>query len=380
VDHHRRPHLLAAPDAFKGTADASALAEGAAEAARGAGWEASACPLSDGGEGFAEVIAAARPGERRSGGAAWRRTRVCGPLGAPVVARWWMAEEDAVVESAAASGLPLAGGAAGNDAVAATTRGTGELIVAACSAGARRVLVGVGGSATTDGGRGAVEVIEAAGGLGAVEVVVACDVSTRFVDAAARFGPQKGATPAQVRALTSRLTDYAAELRSRFGVDVTEIPGAGAAGGLAGGLVALGARLAPGFDVVAGEVGLAGRVAAADLVLTGEGRLDATSWAGKVVDGVVGVAAGHGVPVVVMVGTVGPGGLEGARRAPGSPIEVVSLSERVGEARAVAEPVASLAEAVTDFLRSRPPGQSGGTTPAPPGTSGRSAPVRRRPT
>ena len=362
MDRARRPRLLAAPDAFKGTAAAGALAEGAAEAARAAGWEASACPLSDGGEGFADVIAAARPGGPGPGGGAWRHTRVSGPLGAPVVARWWMVQGDAVVESAAASGLPLAGGAAGNDALAATTRGTGELIVAACAAGARRILVGVGGSATTDGGRGAVDAIEEAGGLGPAEVVVACDVSTPFVDAAARFGPQKGATPEQVLALTTRLTGYAAELRARFGVDVTDVPGAGAAGGLAGGLLALGARLAPGFDVVAAEVGLDDRMAAADLVLTGEGRLDATSWAGKVVDGVVRAAARRGVPVLVVAGSVGPGGREGAGRAGSPPLDVVSLSERVGEARALAEPVAMVAEAVTHFLRTWQPGAAGGTT------------------
>ena len=116
-----------------------------------------------------------------------------------------MADDVAVVESAAASGLPLAGGAEGNDPLRATTRGTGELVVAAAAAGARRVLLGVGGSATTDGGRGALEAIEEAGGLGEIEVVVACDVKTRFIEAAEEFGPQKGATPAQVVELGDRL-------------------------------------------------------------------------------------------------------------------------------------------------------------------------------
>lgn len=252
-----------------------------------------------------------------------------GPLGSPVVARWWMADGMAVVESAAASGLPLAGGAEGNDPLRADTRGTGELLVAAAAAGARRVLVGVGGSATTDGGRGALEAIEEAGGLGATEVIVACDVETRFVEAAEQFGPQKGATASQVAQLRRRLVALAAELRLRYGVEVADLPGAGAAGGLAGGLAALGARLVPGFGLVADSVGLQDRLATVDRVVTGEGRLDASSWSGKVVDGVVRVAGAAGVPVLVVVGAVGPGGLEGVT---GATVEVRSLSDRFGGA------------------------------------------------
>src|SRR5579872_644322 len=269
----RRPCVVAAPDAFKGTAGAPAIAEAIAAAARSAGWECDVCPLSDGGEGFAEVVAA-----QRHGAGAWRTTEVTGPLGAPVSARWWQGGDEAVVESAAASGLPLAGGPEGNDPVAATTRGTGELIAAAVAARARRVLVGVGGSATTDGGSGAVEAIEAAGGLGDAEVVVACDVQTAFVDAAEMFGPQKGASPSQVVELRVRLEALAADYRRRYGVDVGALPGAGAAGGMAGGLAALGARLVPGFELVAGLVDLRSRLGRADLVVTGEGRLDASTW------------------------------------------------------------------------------------------------------
>jgi glycerate kinase len=260
-----------------------------------------------------------------------------------------MAGGVAVVESAAASGLPLAGGADGNDPVAATTRGTGELLVAAASAGARRVLVGVGGSATTDGGRGAIEAIEGAGGLAGTEVVVACDVETRFVQAAEIFGPQKGATPAQVVELTDRLAAYAGEIRARYGVDVTALPGGGAAGGLAGGLAALGARLVPGFGVVAEAVGLPGRIAGTDLVVTGEGRLDASSWSGKVVGGVVRAAQGAAVPVLVVAGAVGPGGLEGA----GVGVEVCSLTECFGEPRALSDPAGCVEEVVADALVKR---------------------------
>jgi glycerate kinase len=338
------PSVLAAPDAFKGTATAPALAAAMSAGARRAGWSCDQCPLSDGGEGFAEVLASVpstaghalplgHEDQTRIGGA-WHETPVTGPLGEPVAAVWWMGDGVAVVESAAASGLPLAGGPEGNDPVRATTRGTGELLVAAASTGARRVLVGVGGSATTDGGRGALEAIEEAGGLGGIEVVVACDVDTRFVQAAEVFGPQKGASPVQVVELRHRLTAWAAILRARYGVDVTTIPGAGAAGGLAGGLAALGARLVPGFGVVAEAVGLLDRLAATDLVITGEGCLDSSSWSGKVVGGVAHAAREAGVPVLVVAGAVGPGGHEGADAT----VEVLNLSGRVGAAAAPPPP------------------------------------------
>ena len=229
------PSVLAAPDAFKGTVTAPAVAAAIAAGARRAGWGCDRCPLSDGGEGFAHVLAAQRSSGAGAGPGTWHETPVTGPLGDAVVAAWWMADGVAVVESAAASGLPLAGGAQGNDPMRASTRGTGELLVAAASAGARRVLVGVGGSATTDGGAGALEAIEAAGGMAGTEVVVACDVRTRFVEAAEQFGPQKGATPAQVTELRDRLKSLAVQLRERYGVDVTALPGAGAAGGSPGG-------------------------------------------------------------------------------------------------------------------------------------------------
>jgi glycerate kinase len=272
-----------------------------------------------------------------------------------VVARWWLAEGVAVVESAAASGLPLAGGTAGNDPVRATTRGTGELLLAAAASGARRVLVGVGGSATTDGGRGALEAIEEAGGLGGVEVVVACDVETRFVQAAEQFGPQKGATPAQVVELGHRLAALAEQLRARYGVEVSDLPGAGAAGGLAGGLAALGAALVPGFGLVADAVGLEGRIAEVEVVLTGEGRLDSSSWAGKVVGGVVRGARRAGVPVVVVAGAVGPGGIEGGA---GPDVVVHSLTDRFGEDRAFADPAGCVAEVVAAVLGERSGGRS----------------------
>ncbi len=338
---------LGAPDAFKGTAAAPALAGAVAAGARRAGWECDLCPLSDGGEGFAEVLAAGSVRSDGSPAGAWHETTVTGPLGQPVAARWWLYDGVAVVESAAASGLLLVGGAEGNDPVRASSRGTGELLLATAAAGARRVLLGVGGSATTDGGRGALEAVEEAGGLSGIEVVVACDVETRFVDAAAQFGPQKGATPTQVAELRHRLVGLARDLRARYGVEVSDVPGAGAAGGLAGGLTALGARLVPGFGVVADAVGLEDRLARTDVVVTGEGRLDASSWSGKVVGGVVGLARRLGVPVLVVAGALGPGGIEGGA---GAEVEFRILTDRFGEARALADPAGCVEEVVADVL------------------------------
>ncbi|MHB8682250.1 MAG: glycerate kinase [Acidimicrobiales bacterium] len=335
------PLLLAAPDKFKGSLDATDAAGAVAEGAAAAGWAADRCPLSDGGEGFAEVLSCLG-GERRT-------TTVTGPLGRPVEAIWRLAGDTAVIESATASGLELAGGAAGNDPLEATSRGTGELIAAAVAAGARRVLVGAGGSAMTDGGAGALDAVDAAGGIGTAELVVACDVSARFVEAAERFGPQKGAGPAEVAVLRRRLEDLVARYRQRAGRDVSTLPGSGAAGGLGGGLAVLGARLVAGFDLVAEAVGLDERLARAALVVTGEGRLDASSWTGKVVSGVCTRAARRGVAVLLVVGTVAEGGAEGAPRFGAS---VTALDERF-EARSSADPAACVTEAVRRFLDER---------------------------
>jgi glycerate kinase len=339
------PRVLAAPDAFKGTAPATVLAAAVTTGAARLSWDTDECPLSDGGEGFADVLAASAGASEDDPGepGRWMETTVTGPLGDPVAARWFLHRTQAVIESAAASGLPLAGGPEGNDPLAATTRGTGELIAAALAAGARRVLVGVGGSATTDGGVGAVEAIDEAGGLDGADLVVACDVQTLFVDAAEIFGPQKGATPDQVAVLTRRLEDLAVIYRDRSGLDIAALPASGAAGGLGGGLAVLGARLVPGFDVVAAAVDLKVRLSRADLVVTGEGRLDASSWAGKVVGGVRALTRRAGTPLLVLAGTVGPGG---AVRG----LDVVDLSIRYGEARALADPAACVADAVAEAL------------------------------
>jgi glycerate kinase len=203
----------------------------------------------------------------------------------------------AVVESARASGLALVTGP--NDPLAATSRGTGELIRAAVRNGATRVLVAVGGSAMTDGGLGAVDAL--GWSLAGLDVTVACDVTTPFTDAARRFGPQKGATVAQVALLTRRLNRLAEVYRQRTGVDVAGLEHAGAAGGLAGGLAALGARLEPGFDVVARAAGFEAALDGADLVVTGEGRFDRTSLDGKVTGSVLEWAASEGVGLRAVV-------------------------------------------------------------------------------
>ena len=287
--------VLCCPDKFRGTLTAAEAASALADGAGDAGFERTIeLPLADGGEGTLDALLAARGGERRED---W----VTGPDGTPVRATWGLLPGGlAVVEMARASGLALIAVGA-NDAVAATTRGTGELIARASEAGATSVLLGVGGSATTDGGLGA---IEALGWELPLPVTVACDVDTPFIDAARVFAPQKGAAPDEVELLRHRLLALAASLRRRTGIDVTAVPGAGAAGGLAGGLAALGATLRPGFDVVAEAASLERLLDGVSFVLTGEGRLDATSLSGKVVGGVLRAAGARALPVGVIAGAV----------------------------------------------------------------------------
>jgi glycerate kinase len=322
---------LAVPDKFRGSLAAEAVARAVADGARRASWECRELPLADGGEGTLAAL-----------GGLNRTTVVTGPLGAPVEAGWRLAGGLAVIETAAASGLALLGGAAANDAVRASTRGSGELIAAAVEAGAERLIVAVGGSATTDGGLGAVEAL---GARFTVPVSVACDVGTLFLDAAVTFGPQKGAGPDEVQALSARLAALAERYRDEFGVDVSAIPGSGAAGGLAGGLAALGAELVSGLDLVASEVGLDSALDGADLVITGEGKLDATSFDGKVVGGVLARCAERGLAALVVAGAIEPGTT--------CPVPAISLVEQFGNERAWAEPEACIAAAVAEAVTGR---------------------------
>ena len=328
--------VLAAPDKFRGTATAAQVSSAIDDAARACGWDCVALPVSDGGEGLLECL-----------GGANRRAQVRGPLGDAVLVRWRQDGVGAVIEMAQASGLALVGD---NDALAADTTGTGELIAAALDAGCRDIVVGVGGSASTDGGRGALEVLRArpaGAGFGDAQVTVACDVRTTFVDAAAVFAPQKGATRQQVGELAARLDALADDYLRDFGVDVRALPGSGAAGGLAGGLAALGAALRPGFDVVAERIGLPAQAGAADLVITGEGRLDATSLAGKVTGSLAKLCAGIGRPLVVLAGSVADDAHLGDARS-------IDLSARYGSGAARADVLGCVRTAVSQVLRDTP--------------------------
>ncbi len=284
-------HVLACADKFRGTLTAPEF--GAAVAAGAEGHEVVSQPLADGGEGTLDAF-----------GGPNRRTTVTGPLGDPVDAAWRLSGGRAVIEMARASGLSLVGGADGNDPLEATTAGTGELIAKAVEAGAREIIVGLGGSATTDGGLGALRALPAPSRLRGVDLVVACDVETRFADAAQVFGPQKGATAAQIRLLNARLERLVDVYRSEHGADVADVVGGGAAGGLAGGLVAAGARLESGAALIADAVDLYDKIESADLVVTGEGRVDATSFDGKVVGAVIELAAAAECDVLVIGGRI----------------------------------------------------------------------------
>ncbi|MFL5943130.1 MAG: glycerate kinase [Gaiellaceae bacterium] len=311
--------LLAAPDKFRGTLTAREAAAAIAAGAARTGWDAVELPLADGGEGTLDVL-----------GGGNRSTVVTGPLADPVEAAWRLEEDGtALIEAAQACGLTLAGGPDRNDPLAATSRGVGELVAAAVAEGAQRIVVTVGGVASTDGGAAAVEALPAA--LPPLEV--ACDVDARFLDAADVFASQKGATPEQVEILRRRLAQ----------LDVPDLPGAGAAGGLAGGLAARGARLSPGFDLVAQRLGFDHHLAAADLLVTGEGRLDATSVTGKVVGRALERAAAAGVAALVVAGEV----------AAESGIDAISLVERYGPGRAFGDPAECIAEVVEIALATR---------------------------
>lgn len=327
--------IVIAPDSFKDSLSAAAVAAAIAD-----GWAAAApyaqllqCPMADGGEGTMEAIMAAADGEVRE-------LSVAGPLGDSVSARWgWLAESrTAVIEMAEASGLQLLTQAK-RDACVTSTYGTGQLISAALEAGARRIILAIGGSATNDGGSGmlcalGLRLFDAGGApllpgglaladlarlddscldprLAEVRFEVAADVDNPLCGpngASFIFGPQKGASPAQVQALDLALDHFAEAAAKTLRRDVRDEPGSGAAGGMGFAAKAfLGATFRPGVEVVAELVGLASAVAGADLVITGEGRFDAQTLRGKTPFGVARIAAAAGVPVVVIAGTLGEG-------------------------------------------------------------------------
>jgi glycerate kinase len=340
--------VVIAPDSFKGSITATAAAVALAEGWRSArpADQVTCLPLADGGEGTLEVLAAGVAGAR------WRRARVSGPGGAPVKCDWLeLPGAAAAVELARASGLPLL---ASPDPMRAQTTGLGELLGIALDGGARSVLIGLGGSAATDGGTGALAVLgarflDAAGcrlppGGGALARLARVDTSalrpppaavTCLTDvtapllgpagAAAVFGPQKGATPGQVTRLEAGLARLAELLGGDPGA-----PGAGAAGGTGYGLAAAwGAAIIPGAPELARLAGLDEAVAAADLVVTGEGRFDPTSLTGKATGLLLAAAAAAGVPAAVVAGQLG-----GAPPASAAVLTLAALAGGTGPALA----------------------------------------------
>jgi glycerate 2-kinase len=284
--------VLVAPDSFKGTFRSPEVAAAIGRGLERAGFEPDLAPAADGGDGTLEVLLLALGGETDA-------ATVKDPLGRPVTAGFGLLEDGAgaVVEMASASGLQLVAEEE-RDAEAASTFGTGELILAGIDR-AEVVFVTVGGSATTDGGAGALQAIEEGGGLRGARLVVLCDVRTPFERAAEVFGPQKGADPAAVRRLTRRLN----ELAGGWPRDPRSRPMTGCAGGLSGGLwAALGAELVPGAGFVLDAQRFDARLKEAGAVITGEGKLDEQTLQGKVVGEVATRARQRGVPCNAIVG------------------------------------------------------------------------------
>ena len=358
--------IVIAPDSFKDSLSAEkvadAIAAGLAEVLPHA--HLVKCPMADGGEGTVEAIVTAGNGQLR-------RNQVQGPLGEPVEAHWgWLPDSHtAIIEMAEASGLQLVAPAQ-RDACISSTYGTGELIRAALDAGARRVILAIGGSATNDAGAGALQALGlglfddqgnslARGGLALAGVVridltgldprltevrfeIAADVNNPLCGehgASAIFGPQKGASAEQVRLLDQALGHFADHCAQVLPKDVRDEPGSGAAGGLGFAAKAFfGAQFRPGVEVVAELVGLAEAVKDADLVITGEGRFDAQTLRGKTPFGVARIAQANGVPVVVLAGTLGEGyqalyehGINAAFAIASGPMTLQDACDRAGQ-------------------------------------------------
>lgn len=350
--------ILVAPDKFAGTLTAVEAADSIA-----AGWRRQApldeldlCPMADGGPGFVDVLHAALGGDLLA-------ATVRGPLGEPVPATLLMAGATAYVESAQACGLHLTGGERAEEA---STYGVGELVAAAVAAGAEEVVVGLGGSGTNDGGAGLLAALGAsadrpldtgAAGLAGITGVALPDLPVRLVaatdvdspltglfGATKTFGPQKGIPEERLPALDGVLEELAVAVDRRTSLE----KGAGAAGGLGFALLALGARRAPGIELVADAVGLARRARAADLVVTGEGAFDFSSRSGKVPYGVAATAGEALRPCVALAGQV----LVGAREMRALGVEsAYSLVDLVGEQRAFADPAGSLADLAARVAR-----------------------------
>src|SRR3989442_3635366 len=368
------PRVIVAPQSFKGSADAIAVASAIARGIRRAWPNAriEEMPLADGGEGTVRALVTATNG-------GLRRSRVHDPLGREIDAEWGVLGDGttAVVEMAAASGLPLLKPSE-RDARITSTRGTGELILAAAATGAHRIVIGIGGSATNDGGAGmarafryrfldrdGIDLPEGGAALARLaridcqndprlvrpSIEVACDVRNPLLGpegASAVYGPQKGATPEIVRELDAALARYADVVEALVARPIRDVPGAGAAGGLGAGLLAfLDARLVSGAELVLRVVGFVDRLRGADLVITGEGRIDRQSGYGKLTGAVTAAARRAGVPVLAVAGGLGEGhetlALDG----------IVAASDGVPPAQAMSDPLPLIERAAERLVRAQ---------------------------
>ena len=309
--------VLIVPDKFKGTASATEVAEAIAEGIHQS-HEITIQPLADGGEGTLEIF-----------GGGNKVSVVTGPLGEPAEAKWRLDGKSAVIEMSQASGLHLLKDNSHNDPINASTVGTGELIRTALERGAEEILIGVGGSATTDGGLGALQAMRPLQRYKTIEINVACDVQTSFLDCAEVYGPQKGATPTQIKFLENRLERLSQIFLEERNIDVTSLPMAGAAGGLAGGLATVGANLQSGFEAVSERVELVDLIENADVIITGEGEVNESSFAGKVVGEVLKLAKLMAKETIIISGNIDS--------KINIPVPSFSLKDTVGLEKAISE-------------------------------------------
>jgi glycerate kinase len=378
VPERAAPRVLIAPQSFKGSADAVAVAAAIAKGVKSV-WpdaETIEMPLADGGEGTVRALVRATGGQLRT-------ATVHDPLLREIQAEWGVLGDrtTAVVEMAAANGLPLLREDE-RDPRITSTRGTGELILAAAMSGAHRIVIGIGGSATNDGGAGmarafgyrfldrdGVELPEGGAALARLaridgqtdprliraSIDVACDVRNPLLGpegASAIFGPQKGATPEMVRELDAALTRYADVVERHVGRPIRDVPGAGAAGGLGAGLLAfLDARLVSGAQLVLDAVGFEHSLGGASLVITGEGRIDGQSVYGKLTHAVTVAARHRGVPVVAIAGTTGEG-VQAMRDAGIEAIETLAASAEDRPA-AMRDPLPRIERAAARLVQTR---------------------------
>ena len=333
--------VLIAPDKFRGTATAPELCGAVAAVLRGHG-DVELQPLSDGGEGFRQAFVGIE-----------HRHLTAGPLGGEVAAPITVVDgprgRQAVLEAAEVIGRQLLPSPTSAQALQASSAPVGQLILAAAHLGAEEILLGVGGTATSDGGEGAYEFLTRHGGL-PCQLTVATDVVVPFAEAI-RFAPQKGVAEAQLDRVAHHFTRLRERYAAETGIDIGALARGGAAGGLAGALAALGATLADGFTTVAEATDLSARLDRADLVVTGEGHLDLTTLEGKVVDALCALAPPT-LEVLCVAGVVDPAA-SAALRERYPQVEVVSLEERYGPRAARHDTAACFAACVDAVVRRR---------------------------